>query len=86
LRDYYLVTVYRYGTPSVWGWEIRRRSSPLGVKFHDEGFKSATTAKAAGKAALHDFLAQLYREKAAETSKFGTKKLRVTWTRRTIIP
>ena len=86
MRDYYLVTVYLYGTPPVWGWEIRRRSTPLGVKFHDEGFKSATTAKAAGKAALHDFLARLSREKAAEISTFGTKQLRVSRTRRTTIP
>jgi len=48
--------------PERWGWEIRRRSKPLGVKMTGDGYQSDTAAQFAGKRALADFLIELSKE------------------------
>jgi len=60
--DYYLVTSRRGENPERWGWEIRRKSKPLGIKLNGDGFQSESAAKFAGKRALDDFLSALAKE------------------------
>jgi hypothetical protein len=42
--------------------ELRRHSSPMGVKIGNGGYQSRTAAEFAGKRALEDFLNALARE------------------------
>jgi hypothetical protein len=61
-NDYYVFTFRRGERPERWSWEIRRKSSPLGVKLIEHGFQSETAAQFAGKQALADFLSELSKE------------------------
>jgi hypothetical protein len=62
INDYYVVTSRRGEDPDNWGWEIRRKSKPLGVKMTGDGYKSDRTAQLAGKQELADFLSDLAKE------------------------
>jgi hypothetical protein len=62
INDYYVITSRRGGHPERWGWEIRRKSKPLGIKMTADGFQSDTAARFAGKQALADFLTDLLKE------------------------
>jgi hypothetical protein len=57
--DYYLFTSRTNEHPAQWGWEIRRRSSPMGVKLREDGYQSASAALFAGNKALSEFLTEL---------------------------
>jgi hypothetical protein len=61
-NDYYVVTSRRGEHPDQWGWEISRKSKPLGIKMTEDGFQSEKAAKSAGKQALQDFLSDLAKE------------------------
>ena len=60
--DYYIATSRTSASPERWGWEIRRKSKPLGIKMTADGFQSDSAAKFAGKKALEDFLSDLVKE------------------------
>ncbi|MBR0724132.1 hypothetical protein [Bradyrhizobium manausense] len=60
--DYYFVTRQTGEQPGRWGWEIRRKSKPLGIKMTSDGWQSKTVAEVAGKQALEDFLLDLTKE------------------------
>jgi hypothetical protein len=62
INDYYVITSRRGGHPERWGWEIRRKSKPLGIKMTADGFQSDTATRFAGKQALADFLTDLLKE------------------------
>jgi hypothetical protein len=53
--DYFVVTK-RQARPEEWAWEIQRRSQPIGVRLHADGFKSEFAAKLAGEKALRELL------------------------------
>ena len=60
--DYYLVT-HEVGKPPVpWGWEICRRSAPMGVRLFEQGFRSKMAAEFSGRRALAEFLRALSQE------------------------
>jgi hypothetical protein len=61
-NDYYVVTSRRGQQPERWGWEICRKSKPLGIKMTGDGYQSDTAAQFAGKRALAEFLAELSKE------------------------
>jgi hypothetical protein len=61
-RDYYVVTSRLGENPIRWGWEIRRKSSPLGIKIAGDGCQSDQAAQLAGKRALADLLLDLEQE------------------------
>ena len=65
-NDYYLFTARRGEHPERWGWEIRRKSKPLGIKLSGEGFQSDSVAKVAGQRALDEFLSALAKEEKRE--------------------
>ena len=52
-NDYYVVTSRRGGDR--WGWEILRKSKPLGIKMTGDGYQSDAAAQFAGKQALAEF-------------------------------
>jgi hypothetical protein len=58
INDYYIATSRRGNLPERWGWEMRRKSKPLGIK----SYQSDTAARFAGKQALADFLVALSKE------------------------
>jgi hypothetical protein len=60
--EYYVITSRRGERPERWSWEIRRKSTPLGVKLTADGFQSDSAAKLAGKRALDEFLSELAKE------------------------
>jgi hypothetical protein len=60
--DYYLVTSRRSEQPERWSWEIRRKSTPLGIKLTGDGYQSDAAAQFAGKRELAEFLADLSKE------------------------
>ena len=62
VQDYYVITSRRGEHPDRWGWEIRRKTKPLGIKMTGDGFQSDSAAQFAGKRALEDFLADLSKE------------------------
>jgi hypothetical protein len=62
INDYYVITSRREGRPERWGWEIIRKSTPLGIKMTGDGYQSDTAARLAGKQALADFLSDLLKE------------------------
>jgi hypothetical protein len=64
--DYYVVAIRSDERPERWGWEIRRKSLPLGIKIKEGGFQSRMAADFAGKRALADFLLDLEREEKRE--------------------
>ena len=62
MGDYY-VTVGRKGLSAYWNWRILRRSRPLGVKLRGSGgYRSESSARAAGARALSDFLRALAKD------------------------
>ena len=63
LTDYYVV-VSRSGDPTVWQWQIHRRSRPLGVRLYGTGFVSQAGARLAGETALKALLREM--EKSSE--------------------
>ena len=62
INDYFVIISRRGEHPERWGWEIRRKSTPLGIKMIGDGFQSETAAQFAGKRALADFLVNLSQE------------------------
>jgi hypothetical protein len=56
------VRTCRVGHPERWGWEIRRKSNPLGIKMTGDGYQSDSAAQFAGKRALAEFLIELSKE------------------------
>ena len=58
-NDYYVVTARSSERPERWSWEIRRKSTLLGVKMTGDGYQSDSAAQFAGKQALADFLSDL---------------------------
>jgi hypothetical protein len=62
INDYYVITSRQGERPDPWGWEIRRKSKPLGIKMTGDGYESDTAARFAGKQALADFLFELLKE------------------------
>jgi hypothetical protein len=63
-NDYYLRTYRQAEHPERWGWEIRRKSKPLGIKIGEGGFQSDQAAQFAGKRALAHFLLDLAQEES----------------------
>jgi hypothetical protein len=61
-NDYYVATSRRRENPDRWSWEIRRKSTPLGIKMIGDGYQSDMAAQFAGKQALAEFLADLLKE------------------------
>jgi len=61
--NYHIEVVQR--APVSWGWEIHRNGEPLPVPLRDGYYKSKTTAGAAGRVALREFLEALDREQNA---------------------
>jgi hypothetical protein len=61
-RDYYVLTSRRGEHPERWSWEIRRKSTPLGVRMTEDGFQSEQAPQFAGKRALAEFLDALLKE------------------------
>jgi hypothetical protein len=45
-----------------WGWEIQRKSTPLGIRNYDSDFKTEAAARIAGEKAIREFLDRLCRE------------------------
>jgi hypothetical protein len=60
--DYFVVTETYGRIRTLWGWEIQRRSRPLGVKLCQQGFPSEKAAKLAGERALMELLDGIFRE------------------------
>jgi hypothetical protein len=60
--DYYIVTSRCGQHPERWGWEICRKSKPLGIKMTGDGYQSDTAAQFAGKQQLAEFLIELSKE------------------------
>ena len=60
--EYYVIISRHSEHPERWSWEIRRRSTPLGVKLTADGFQSEAAAQFAGKRALDEFLSELSNE------------------------
>jgi hypothetical protein len=54
-QDYY-VAVTRDAGSMRFGWQIKRRASPMGVKLEDHNLVSYRVAKAAGNQALEELL------------------------------
>ena len=61
-KDYDVVTSQTGEQPPRWSWEVRRKSTPLGIKMTGDGYQSDMAAQFAGKRALEDFLADLSKE------------------------
>ena len=51
-NDYYVVTSRRGQQPERWSWEIRRKSTPMGIKMIGDGYQSDAAAQFAGKKGL----------------------------------
>lgn len=60
--DCYIVTFNTGRGPYPWSWELRRRCSPMGVRFGSSGYQFQTAAEYAGKVALAGFLDELAKE------------------------
>jgi hypothetical protein len=66
--DEYQVMVRRQAdAPSMWQWEVYCHDRPLPARLQGSGFKSGTSANAAGGVALKDFLDALDREQKKQT-------------------
>jgi hypothetical protein len=61
-RDYYIETVDTGTRPYPWRWELKRRSSLMGIKLGAGGYQSEAAALYAGQRALAEFLKDLSRE------------------------
>jgi hypothetical protein len=62
--DYYIITREAGERPQPWCWELRRYSSPMGVRVRDCGYQSQMAAEYAGKQALVAFLDALEKEES----------------------
>jgi hypothetical protein len=60
-QDYYVVVTRDAG--SRFGWQIKRKSKPMGVKLEDHNLASHHAAKAAGNQALEELLDGISTEK-----------------------
>ena len=60
--DYYIMTFETGDRLGPWGWDLSRRSRPMGVKIGARGYQSQTAAEYAGKIALARFLDELAKE------------------------
>jgi hypothetical protein len=60
--DYSLVITSSNRLKGPWSWEIRRQSTPLGIKNYDTDFITESAARIAGESALKEFLDRLCRE------------------------
>ena len=60
---YYVVTFETNARPRSWHWEIRRRGTPMGVRFAEGGYPTQMAAENAGKRELAQFLDLLAKEK-----------------------
>lgn len=60
--DYLLVITSRGRLKGPWGWQIQRKSKPLGIKNYDNDFNTEAAARIAGEKALKEFLDRLCRE------------------------
>jgi hypothetical protein len=60
--DYSLVITSLDRLKGPWGWQIQRKSKPLGIKNYGNDFKTATAARIAGEKALKELLDSLCRE------------------------
>jgi hypothetical protein len=60
--DYFIVTIDTKQGPMPWRWELRRRSSPMGIRIGGGGYQSQAAAEYAGKRELEDFLKALAKE------------------------
>jgi hypothetical protein len=60
--DYSLAITSRDRLKGPWGWQIQRKSKPLGIKNYDNDFKTEAAARIAGEKALKEFLGRLCRE------------------------
>jgi hypothetical protein len=49
INDHYVITSRRGEHRDRWGWEIRRKSKPLGIKMTGDGYQSDQAAQFAGK-------------------------------------
>ena len=59
----YYIAIFDTGArPNPWRWELRRRSSPMGVIVGRSGYHSQAAAEYAGKPVLEDFLTALAKE------------------------
>ena len=65
--DYYVVTSETDDRPNPWRWEIRRYSTPMGIKIGESGYRSQQAAEFAGKRALQEFLEQLAAEETRDS-------------------
>jgi hypothetical protein len=54
-RNYYVVVTRDAGSMR-FGWQIKRRATPMGVKLEDHNLASYDAARAAGKRALEELL------------------------------
>jgi len=60
--DYYIVAIDTEKGPMRWRWELRRRSTPMGVIVGRSGYQSQAAAEYAGKRELQLFLNALAKE------------------------
>jgi hypothetical protein len=60
--DYSVITKGYGRIRTLWGWEIQKRSRPLGVKLCKQGFRSKQAAKLAGEGALMELLDGIFRK------------------------
>jgi len=60
-KDYFVIVklVGPRTRPIRWTWEIRRRSTPLGLKYTGRDYTTAQDARTAGKKALEELLQSL---------------------------
>jgi hypothetical protein len=61
-QDYHIVTFNTGQAFLPWRWELRRRSSPMGVVVGRSGYHSKAAAEYEGKQALERFLRSLAKE------------------------
>ena len=58
-QDYYIESVDTGARSHPWRWELKRRSSPMGVKLGASGYQSEAAALYPGQRALAEFLKDL---------------------------
>ena len=58
-RGFYVVVTKINENPEQWGWTIKRKNPPIGVKLEERGLPSHRAAVLAGRVALIDFLDSL---------------------------
>jgi hypothetical protein len=59
--DDFFVQIHHW-RPKEWGWEIQRRSKPLGVQLYEEGYRTPVSAQVAGEMVLDRPLDQISQE------------------------